>query len=279
MGANETRQRGSKEKNEMKLTAQREAELAAFAEFISYSNCPTGIVLPEVIANNAGITFSMGKYGDYFDGMLEHDSGQFHIYLNIEANDQNRIRFSFAHELAHYFIDEHRSALKNGKSLHKSYYHLLRKNVVETEADVFASNLLMPASRVLDFIKGRKFDFTLIESLAKEFQVSLSATLLRIIKLDIHPIMVVFSKDNKITNKWMSDDFPYKYFQDYHSGLVPALTVAGDFFNHDTICDDTEEVDANEWFSSYKDIRDAKVFEKCIYIKAQNKVISIIWPK
>lgn len=261
------------------LTPHKKSELAELAEFISLSYCPSGIVDPELIAKNSGVTYSYGKYGDYFDGMLEHDSGDFHIYINTEVEDSNRIRFSFAHELAHYFIDEHRNSLKKGKSLHKSYYHLLRKNIVEKEADFFASNLLMPASRFFDFVKGKKFDFSLIESLEKEFQTSLSATLVRIIQLSIHPMMVVFSKDNKITNKWLSDDFPYKYIKDPHSGLVPPLTAAGDFFNNAVTCDDTEDVDANEWFSSYEDIRDVKIYEKCIYQKTQNKVISILWVK
>lgn len=261
----------------MKLTNYRSNELAELAEFISLSHCPTGIVLPELIAANSDITYCYGKYGEYFDGMLEHDSDEFHIYINTEAGDINRTRFSFAHELSHYFIDEHRNALRKGKSLHKSYYHLLRKNIIETEADFFASNLLMPISKFMDFIKGKKFDFNLINSLEAEFQTSLSATLIRIIQLNIHPIMVVFSKDNKITNKWVSDDFPYKYVKNPHSGLVPPLTVAGDFFNHETICDDTEEVDANEWFSSYEDIRNIKIYEKCIYQRTHNKAISIIW--
>ena len=256
-------------------TSYRESEIAELAEFISLAYCPYGIVLPELIAQNANITYSYGKY----DGMLEHDSGDFHIYINTEVEDSNRIRFSFAHELAHYFIDEHRNALRKGKSLHKSYYHLLRKNTVEKEADLFASNLLMPSSRFLQFIRDKKFDFNLINSLGKVFQTSLSATLVRIIQLDVHPIMVVFSKDNRITNKWLSDDFPYKYIRDQHSGLVPPLTVAGDFFNHGITCDDTEEVDANEWFSSYEDIRDIKIYEKCIYQKTFNRVISILWVK
>lgn len=261
----------------MKLDIQRSVELAELAEFISLSHCPTGIVLPELIATSSNITYSYGKYGDYFDGMLEHDSGEFHIYINTETSDSNRIRFSFAHELAHYFIDEHRTELKRGKSLHKSYYHLLGKNIIETEADFFASNLLMPASKFLGFIKGKKLDFNLIDSLSKEFQISLSAILIRIIQLNIHPIMVVFSKANKITSKWISDDFPYKYIQNFHSGLVPPLTVAGDFFNQGVVCEDTEEVDANEWFNSYEDLSGVKVYEKCIYQRTHNKVISILW--
>jgi Zn-dependent peptidase ImmA (M78 family) len=107
--------------------------------------------------------------------------------------------------LGHFFIYEHRNALKKGKSLHKSYYRFLRKNIVEIEADHFASNLLMPTSRFKQSALVRKFDFSvieLIESLTSKFGTSLSATLLKFIEVGMHPIMVVFSRNNLIEQCW-----------------------------------------------------------------------------
>lgn len=264
----------------MGISDVRKKELADFAEFISIDYCPQGMVSPELIANQSGITYNYGEYGDCFDGLLEHDSNEFHIYLNtqsVQSSDNARLRFSFAHELGHYFIDEHRNALKKGKSLHKSYYRLLRKNIVEIEADLFASNLLMPTSRFKQLAQKKRFNFSVIDSLSKEFGTSLSATLLKFIEVDTYPIMVVFSKDNMIERCWKSHDFPYKYFIEHSSKKLPPLTVAGDFFNHSTKCEETETVDACEWFSSYNDIRGIQVFERCIYPTFNNTVISIIW--
>ena len=264
----------------MRVNNVRKKELADFAEFISIDYCPQGMVLPELIAKQSGITYNYGEYGDCFDGILEHDSNKFHIYLNtqsIQSSDKARLRFSFAHELGHYFIDEHRNALKKGKSLHKSYYRFLRKNIVEIEADHFASNLLMPTSRFKQFAQTKRFDFSVIDSLTKEFGTSLSATLLKFIETDIYPIMVVFSKNNIIEHYWASHDFPYKFFIEHSSKKLPPLTVAGDFFNHGIKCEETETVEASEWFSSFNDIRGIKVFEKCIYPTFNNVVISVIW--
>jgi Zn-dependent peptidase ImmA (M78 family) len=267
----------------MEISDYRKKELANLAEFISTDYCSQGQVLPELIAKRSGITYNYGEYGDYFDGLLEHDSGEFHIYLNTQAVlslDNARLRFSFAHELGHYFIDNHRNALKKGKSLHKSYYRFLRKNVVETEADYFASNLLMPLDRFRKRAQQvKKFDFSLIEFLSKEFGTSLSATLLRFIEVNTHPIMVVFSKNNVIERCWRSNDFPFKYFLEHSSKRLPPLTVAGDYFNHGIKCEDTESVDACEWFSTYEDIRGLKLFEKCIYPTFNSTVISVLWSK
>jgi len=264
----------------MDITNTRKKEIADLAEFISTDFCPSGIIFPEQIAELSGITYNYGEYGDCFDSLLEHDSNEFHIYINTQSvlsSDQVRLRFSFAHELGHYFIDEHRNALKKGKSLHKSYYRFMRKNIVEIEADHFASNLLMPTSRFKKIVQTKKFDFSVIETLTKEFETSLSATLLKFIEVDTYPIMVVISKNNKIEHCWKSHDFPYKYFVEHSSKKLPPLTVAGDFFNHGIKCENTEVVDACEWFSSYSDIRGIKVFEKCIYRVFNNTVISIIW--
>ena len=78
--------------------------------------------------------------------------------------------------------------------------------------------------------------------------------------------MVVYSENNKIKYHWCSHDFPYKYFKEHSSKKLPPLTVAGDYF-----------INANDWFSSYEDIRGVKLFEKCIYPTYNNVVISIIW--
>lgn len=265
----------------MVISDFRKNELALLAEYITKEYCSQGQTIPELIAKKSGITYNYGEYGDSFDGVLEHDSGDFHIYINTQSilsSDNSRLRFSFAHELGHYFIDDHRNALKIGKSLHKSYYRFLRKNIIETEADYFASNLLMPFGRFKERAQQtNKFEYSLIENLSKEFGTSLSATLLRFIEINTFPIMVVFSKNNLIERYWYSSDFPYKFFLEHSSKKLPPLTVAGDYFNHGIKCTDTESIDACEWFSSYNDIRNVKLFEKCIYPTYNNTVISIIW--
>src|SRR6478736_8142320 len=77
---------------------------------------------PQIIeANDIGLTYN--NYGDAFDGMIEHKSGRFHIYCNVGAGDSvesPRMRFTQAHELGHYFIDEHRNSLAAGQPPHGS---------------------------------------------------------------------------------------------------------------------------------------------------------------
>jgi Predicted Zn peptidase len=262
----------------MEISRDRKNEIIDLAEFIAEEYCAESMVMPEIIADQCGISYNYGDYGNYFDGLLEHDLGSFHIYLNTHSIQYSeRLRFSFAHELGHYFIDDHRNSLKKGKSLHKSYSSLLPKNIVESEADCFASNLLAPPTRFLNFLRKKKFDFALIESISKHFGISLSATLFRFIESGNYPIMVVYSQNNIVKHKFYSEDFPYKFLNCDRFQQVPSNTVACEYFKDHITYDTAERVSAHDWFRSYDDITGKNLFEKCIYPTFNNTVISIIW--
>ena len=58
-----------------------------------------------------------GHYGAAFDGLLECPRGRLHVSGNldrVEGRDTPRARFTPGHDLGHFFIDEHRNALRNG---------------------------------------------------------------------------------------------------------------------------------------------------------------------
>jgi hypothetical protein len=263
------------------LSKKREEELSELAEYVANAYCPNDIVSPSFIAEQCGITYCSGDYGDAFDGLIEQEARKFHIYINIHKGgfiDSHRSRFTFAHELGHYFIDEHRCALLNGKTpSHSSVTDFSSKNPVEVEADFFASSLLLPESRIKQDCFKKKFTFQLIESLSKKYNTSLTATLLKYSSIGNHPIMIVCSVNNKI--KWFrySHDFPYKWLK-LPKGVVPKYTLAGAYFKDKTKFDDTLPVAANEWFDYVKDKDiDRPFYEKCIYADNHNFVLSIIW--
>jgi Zn-dependent peptidase ImmA (M78 family) len=264
----------------MEIGKNRKEEISNFAEFISNEYCANGIILPETIAEQSRISYSYGNYKDCFDGLLEYD-GNFHIYLNIRDNlspNNPRIRFSFAHELGHYFIDEHRNALIKGKSLHKSYNQYLQKNIVETEADFFASNLLMPKQFILNDIANKKFSIDIINTLKDKYKVSFTACAIRFLNTNKYPIMIVYAENNQIKWKFCSDDFRYKWL--LNDKIVPQDTVMGEYFtqNNTENTRKTETVWAMDWFKYVRD--DAiheKFYEYCFPHPHQKKAVSIIW--
>lgn len=263
------------------LSIGRKKVLATFADFIATEDGTYGLPVDVVkIAKDNGITYSLNDYQKYFDGMLEHESGSFHIFINNHGKlnmNTPRLRFSFAHELGHYFIDEHRTMLEAGNSLYcPSFYKMHQKQIIEKEADYFASNLLMPESKFGPLCKG-VFSYELVERLQRIFNTSLSATLFRYMELGEIPIMVVCVVGGIIKYEWCSKDFSYPYIKKDYTRKVPLLTCAGDYFENNVKCEDTESVEAKAWFCSYDDLSDIMINEKCIYQENYNTTYSILW--
>lgn len=264
------------------LSRKREIELSELAESIANYYCPEGIVTPEYIADKVGISFSYGDYGNAFDGLIEQENKDFHIFINTKniAKEHPRSRFTFAHELGHYFIDEHRQALLNGKTpSHPSLTNFSSKNPVEQEADYFASSLLLPDTRIKADCFKKPFNFNLIEVLSQKYQTSITATVLKLMTIDKHPIMVVSYIDGKL--KWFkhSHDFPYKWLKKPWD-RAPKNTLAGTYFSTKEKFNEEFPVTANDWFENVweKDI-DRSFFEKCVYSDKHNLTLSIIWEK
>ena len=264
------------------LSKRREIELSELAESIADYYFPNSMIEPAEIADRVGISYSYSDYGNAFDGLIEQEKGAFHIFINTLSSPagQPRSRFTFGHELGHYFIDEHRHALLKGRTpSHPSFTNFSSKNLVELEADYFASSLLLPESRVRQDCHKKPFNFKLIDTLAKKYQTSITATVIKLMTIEKHPIMLVCSQNGKI--RWFrnSHDFPFKWLKKPF-GVVPKYTLAGTYFNTKEKFDDELPVTANDWFEYVKDREiDRLFYEKCIYSDRHNLVLSIIWEK
>jgi Zn-dependent peptidase ImmA (M78 family) len=128
------------------------------------------------IAENEGIKvvfFNPDGQTSDVSGLLEKDKKK--IYLNATESPQ-RQAFTLAHELAHYYLD------------HKpDEYGVLKRNVAyadkppkEKEADMFAAELLMPTSIVIETKKKYHLSDDDYDILAAMFAVSESAMKFRL---------------------------------------------------------------------------------------------------
>lgn len=265
------------------LDTYRKSELQDLAEAISMEFFPQRAFDPGTVADHYGITYSYGNYGveKSFDGLLQHQSGRFHIFLNLDRQpdiESPRMRYTFCHELGHYFIDEHRNALKKGdKYIHKSLSVLMSHNKAEREADYFASCLLMPSAKVRGFCHRCPLSGQLIDDLSRHFQTSTSATLFRYFDIGMFPMAIVMSKAGKIEWKWFTRDF--KYWGIPAEGCaVPVNTAVWEYFNSGKRYKTDEIVFADDWFNDHNRIKDEQFYEKCYY-PGPDKVMSVIWKK
>ena len=184
-------------------------EIEELGEFVTESYFPNSRIEPEVVADVNGISYNYGNYGDAFDGLLECLDGEFHIYGNLDrlrSPGHARSRFTFGHELGHFYIDDHRNALTAGVGPHASFTDYQSKNPAEREADAFAAALLMPMSRFRSEAKRRSPGVGSIRELVDLFGTSFASTAIRYAKSNTHPVIVMRWTRDGCKWCWSSDD-------------------------------------------------------------------------
>lgn len=266
------------------ITPHRKKTISDIAHYVAsqfYQSNKTDLI---AAAKFEGLNFYHDHYEDSFDGMLLYDDKDFHIHINIDRGNRpetKRGNFTFAHELGHYFIDEHRTGLMTGVlEAHASLHEVNQKNIIEFEADYFASCLLMPEQRFRNFSggRGKKFSLETITNLSDAFQSSMLATVLRFAEIGTHEITSVISENNTV--KWFaqSRDFPKWAFRFKVGQQLPSATVAGEFFTKSNSKYSTiEDVEANNWFCANDNRANRTMHEQCYYSDSYGYVISLIW--
>jgi len=148
--------------------------------------------------------FIVDDFGDEYEGLLRFENNQFQAFVNSghpRAANSNRLNFTAAHELGHYTIPEHNSAIRNGFACHKSVSGFHSNEKIEHEADMFASHFLMPEKKLRKFSKTKNWGAQEIISAAKKFETSITCAALRCQEsLD----------GNSILLKWGSDGVSWK---------------------------------------------------------------------
>ena len=152
--------------------------------------------------------------GDLYDGKLKFNKQKkrFLLFFNTKydrwqesGQHHPRTRFSIAHELGHYFLEDHRQHLRNGGNPHPSRGEFLNGERVEREADAFASSLLLPTHLAEPRLNSGELNLQTIESVAADFGASHLCTAIRGIRLTDEPCAVAGLREGRVA--WM---FPSK---------------------------------------------------------------------
>lgn len=164
-----------------------------FCENHSINTAPVEIIK---ICNDLGIEVFETYLNDGVSGLIivdnkpweQYENAQQFIIVNLMENPARR-RFTIAHELAHYVLHRngnvlyaHRDIVEEGN----------KPNKIESEANYFAANILMPEDmvrQVVESIQGKYWgkipNFVLTKELSDIFLVSESAANVRLRQLDL----------------------------------------------------------------------------------------------
>lgn len=207
--------------------------------------------------------------------------------INRSIKEYGHKRTVIAHELGHFKL--HRNKMRGCTKLelltHSNNYPQ------ETEANVFASELLMPEEWIKSFMRGRKFGKNLLSEFSEYFGVSISSAALRISLMDCFPVAVIMSKNGVVQWSSISRSFPFKWIPKGYK--VNSNSYAYDIFQQlremknksiDVSFSErkevVEEVRADAWFWEDRDYKkDYFMYEYNIPMPSYDSVLTILFLK
>lgn len=150
---------------------------------------------------------------DGFEGMLLTDRRR--SVGAILANNKGgarRARFTIAHELGHFLMEHHVLSGETGFQCRANDMRETREGrrhqKQETEANQFAIDLLAPFPLV-DGILSTDPDLRDAQRMRDAFDLSLEASVRRMIERRPEPLAAVWSRDDRVRYTVSSDSFPY----------------------------------------------------------------------
>ena len=181
-------------------------------------------------------------------------------------------RFVLAHELGHYELHNRYKIFICDEAAFLDWY---KKRPEETEANVFAAELLMPEAMFKSEARSMKTRMETIFELASHFRVTRTASAIRYASLDIAPCVVVFSQKRRTVWYVASDSFRYKYIStavDVHPD-----SGAGEFFGGGSFSTSAELTPCEFWFTDFSLVKNDRCYEQIFPMEKYNAVLSLIW--
>ncbi len=114
------------------------------------------------------------------DGYLVCESGCKIIFVSSYVSNTHRRKFIISHEIGHFLL--HRNHLFCCSDINEASPLKINTPLQEIEANDFASEYLLPASQLTEFIPKDSIHFTDISKMAKHFDVSMTFAAIKAIR-------------------------------------------------------------------------------------------------
>lgn len=206
--------------------------------------------------------------------------------INKNIKERGHRRTVIAHELGHFKL--HQNKMRGCTKLEMLTHS---KNLPqETEANVFAAELLMPEEWMRDFMRGKKVNKNLLKEFCEYFGVSITSAALRVSLLDLFPVAVIMSTNGIVQWSSISESFPFKWIpkgykvnnNSYAFDIFKEFSAKGSGIDDvSSVYSETiEEVLADAWFwedRNYK--KNYFMYEYNVPMPAYNSVLTILFLK
>ena len=188
------------------------------------------------------------------------------ITVNQDGHPGRR-RFSAGHELGHWMNDRDRSAFSCSKSEIGSSWSAFNP---ETRANRYAGDLLLPLSMFVPLARGRPIEQETLSDLAKTFNMSRTATAIKLIKYGSFPAVLAYYEAGR--RKWFvrGDSVP-TVFTPFAKAEESTLTARlADYTDQEA--DDTR---TDHWFN-YPRADQYYIRESC-FRTGPESIVTILW--
>jgi len=197
------------------------------------------------------------------------NSKEFSIITINENSNIQRQRFTLAHELGHYVMHRNKRLIYDTED---NFWDWNSYNQLETEANYFAAELLMPEEIFLKYTRKEPFSIEYIKNTAKEFNTSFLATAIRYAETGNDPIALICSQNNLI--KWfrVHRKFPFinLKMKEIHSG-----TLTNDYYNNKFYGTEID-IDPKSWMINSQGYEELKFIESIEVFKQYNYILTFI---
>lgn len=207
------------------------------------------------------------------DGRMVRADGVAMITVRQTIEYPGQKRFVIAHELGHVLLHPHVRQIDEVKLSQASNWSL-KQSPEEIEANLFAAEILMPASLFVPRIQKKEPSFDLIRALADEFRTTLTATAIQFIRYTKEECVLVASKDGQ--RQWFSasDQFSFWLHEETQiHGYTCAVELAKTGKNHVR----AKDVPAGCWLRDFSPDGKEYVTEDAVSSSNFGGALSLVW--
>ena len=212
------------------------------------------------------------------DGRIVFGENSAIITVNSNIEYEGKRRFTIAHEIGHFIMHNKLIPVHNDTDATLEYF---KQGHQETEANEFASELLMPESLFIKECAGKPFSPELLRHLSDRFKTSITSTAYKYFELGSHPVCLFYSYNNQVRYWKRPDGYPH-FINDRTKLPPPEDSVATEFFKTGKIYDkknSKQQIWKSTWFElkEWENDNDFRIYEYCIITPKYNTVLSVVW--
>lgn len=217
------------------------------------------------------------------DGKIIFGDKKTIIKVDSQIKFEQRKRFVAAHEVGHAVMHRNMALpddVFSNFNLFKNIETHLKSGQQELEANLFASELLMPTKLFKEEAKG-KFSPLLIKQLSEKFNSSLTATAFKYMEMNLHPICLILTEKGRV-KYWKKSEDLHVFVKGYTKLSPPSNSVAMEYLQQDyqfiyKFEEKAQEINKSTWFDLKSYDEDTDFYEYCIPTKSHQTILSIIW--